>query len=255
VDVVEVLQGSFSRGPHPRALLNLQLRGAIECNSKLSGTPDLSLSLHNTKIMEAISLHPCVRVKRWKKEGLFSFIPPDGRFLLADFDVQTSISLEKQMPVWIKCHREEKTGSGSTTFQIEVGATYSSVDEIDISFDVEEKSCALESTITGGSQQGGELAVDDVNALRGTIQHDSKSGLIRWSIARLKSSQKPLLLSGTFKGDATPRLSSAITCRFVVPLKSIADLKVTSLELANETGYRPFKGVRNLLKGDLDWRW
>ena len=52
-----------------------------------------------------------------------------------------------------------------------------------------------------------------------------------------------------------PRLSSAVTCRFVVPLKSVAGLKVTALDVVNETGYRPFKGVRNILKGDLDWRW
>ncbi|UZJ51722.1 hypothetical protein CBS101457_001042 [Exobasidium rhododendri] len=253
VDVVETLQGSFSRGLHPRALPNLCLTGAIECNSKLNGTPDLSLCFNDTKVMGAISLHPCVRVKRWKREGVFSFIPPDGSFVLADFDLKVDNSLEKQVPIWIHCRREEKIGLQSTTFQIEVGAN-TSVDELEISFDVQEKGCTFDSIVTGGSQGSG-LAIEDINALKGTVQHDAKSGVIRWSISRLSNSQKPLVLSGSFKGDSAPKLSSAIRCRFVVPLKSAADLKVTSLEIVNESGTRPSKGVRNLLKGDLDWRW
>lgn len=147
--------------------------------------------------MVAISLHPCVRVKRWKKEGLFSFIPPDGRFTLAEFDVEDVASLEKQVPIWIRCSREEQAGKEASTFQIEIGAT-TSVDDIEVSFDVGGKGCTVESTLTGGSRGG--MTSEDVNALKGSVHHDAKSGIVKWSIDSLESTQKPLLLSGTIKG-------------------------------------------------------
>lgn len=57
------------------------------------------------------------------------------------------------------------------------------------------------------------------------------------------------------RSDSSPLLSSAVACHFTVPMKSASGLKVNSLEVVNEVGYRPFKGVRSLLRGDLDWRW
>jgi hypothetical protein len=200
VDVVEKIQGSFSRGSHPKGLPNLLLRGAIECNSKLGGTPDLSLRLNNTKSMVGLSLHPCVRVKRWRKEGLFSFIPPDGRFTLAEFDLEGIASVEKQVPIWIRCNREEKSGKEASTFRIEIGAT-ASVDEIEISFAIQDRNCSIETTVTGGSRSGAGVGMssEDVNLLKGVVHHDTKSGIVKWTIDTLESMQKPLLLSGTIK--------------------------------------------------------
>ena len=200
VDVVETLQGSFTRGPHARSLCNLALQGSIECNSKLSGTPDLCLRFNSTKAMVGMRLHPCVRVKRWKREGVFSFIPPDGPFILADFDVEGGGSLEKQVPIWLQCSREEKRGKEPSTFEIQVGV-HVPVDEIEICFAIQEEGCTVDSTLTGGSRNGGGIGVagEDMNALKGTVHHDAKSGTVRWTIGRLESTQKPVVLTGTIR--------------------------------------------------------
>jgi AP-3 complex subunit mu len=197
VDVLETITGSFSRGAHPKALSNLQLQGAIECNSKLSGTPDLSLKLSNPSSMVGLSLHPCVRVKRWKKEGLFSFIPPDGQFTLAEFDVQGVMSLEKQVPVWIHCSKEERSGKEPSTFRIEIGAS-TSVEGLSVSFETRVDGCTVETNVTGGSRSG-VMTGEDINAVKGSVHNDTKSGLVRWTIDKFESTQKPLILSGTIK--------------------------------------------------------
>jgi len=37
--------------------------------------------------MQRVVFHPCVRLSRWKGEGVLSFVPPDGRFALAGYEV------------------------------------------------------------------------------------------------------------------------------------------------------------------------
>lgn len=226
-------------------------------------------------MIDSPSLHPCVRVKRWKKEKMFSFVPPDGRFILAEYDLERPERLEKSIPISIKCSRQDKSSNDTFTFTIEITA-HALVENIEISFDVKKKSCTVETSIAGGSPMGSSnmgILTEDLNALKGSVNHDPKSGVVRWVIDKLDASQKPLNLNGTIRryvslfrmifqlltsllsSDLPPRLSSAVVSTFTVPTKTISGLKVTSLEIVNDVGYRPFKGVRNVLRGNLDWRW
>lgn len=50
-----------------------------------------SPTAHPTAIVGP-SLHPCVRTRRWTREGILSFVPPDGAFELAQFSVPYSSS-------------------------------------------------------------------------------------------------------------------------------------------------------------------
>lgn len=75
--------------------------GSIAFTSKVSGVPDLLLTLttgstggsNNTRgdkvrrAMERPVFHPCVRLARWREHGELSFVPPDGRFVLAGYEV------------------------------------------------------------------------------------------------------------------------------------------------------------------------
>ena len=58
------------------------------CNSMLSGRPDLTLSFIDPNILEDTSFHPCVRLARWEREKVISFIPPDGVFRLFTYRVR-----------------------------------------------------------------------------------------------------------------------------------------------------------------------
>ncbi|KAI0474366.1 Adaptor complexes medium subunit family-domain-containing protein [Xylaria cf. heliscus] len=129
-DVVETLSVTLAPSGRPIAAF---ANGTIAFTSKVSGVPDIVVSLtgpsgkHNLKsVMELPVFHPCVRLSRWKENpGELSFIPPDGRFILAGYGVDLlpyadgksgNISHNLKLPVGI----EVKTGLGSTGSDFEV---------------------------------------------------------------------------------------------------------------------------------------
>lgn len=89
VDIVETLHVTISPSGRPLAAV---ANGMIAFTAKVSGVPDLLLQLGCPGgITNAVSLptfHPCVRLNRWKdRPGELSFVPPDGRFTLAGYEV------------------------------------------------------------------------------------------------------------------------------------------------------------------------
>ncbi|KAI8725131.1 MHD domain-containing protein [Fusarium sp. LHS14.1] len=130
-DVVETLSVTLAPSGRPLAAF---ANGTIAFTSKVSGVPDITLTLtspsgkHNLGgIMELPVFHPCVRLNRWKERpGELSFIPPDGRFILAGYEVDLlpftsgksgSLSSNNlKLPV----NMEVKTGLGATGSDFEV---------------------------------------------------------------------------------------------------------------------------------------
>ncbi|KAI1327292.1 Adaptor complexes medium subunit family-domain-containing protein [Xylariaceae sp. FL0255] len=130
-DVVETLSVTLAPSGRPIAAF---AHGTIAFTSKVSGVPDIVMSLtapsgkHNLKsIMGLPVFHPCVRLNRWKDNpGELSFIPPDGRFILAGYEVDllpfangqsgNISSSNLKLPVSV----EVKTGLGTTGSDFEV---------------------------------------------------------------------------------------------------------------------------------------
>ncbi|KAK7746466.1 hypothetical protein SLS53_002425 [Cytospora paraplurivora] len=91
-DVVETLNVTLAPSGRPLAAF---ANGTIAFTSKVSGVPDVNMTLtspsgkHNLgNVMELPVFHPCVRLARWKEQpGVLSFVPPDGRFILAGYEV------------------------------------------------------------------------------------------------------------------------------------------------------------------------
>lgn len=130
-DVVETLSVTLAPSGRP---ISAFANGTIAFTSKVSGVPDIVLNLtgpsgkHNLRsVMELPVFHPCVRLNRWRDNpGELSFIPPDGRFILAGYEVDLlpftngksgnlgSNSLK--LPV----NLEVKTGLGSAGSDFEV---------------------------------------------------------------------------------------------------------------------------------------
>lgn len=92
VDIVETLSVTLAPSGRP---LSAFANGSIAFTSKISGVPDLLLTLSASggklgmeKAIELPVFHPCVRLARWKERpGELSFVPPDGRFMLAGYEV------------------------------------------------------------------------------------------------------------------------------------------------------------------------
>lgn len=66
-----------------------KLEGQIDLTSHLSGIPDLQLILNtNGHNMGIPTFHPCIRLDKWQNSpGLMSFIPPDGKCTLANYEI------------------------------------------------------------------------------------------------------------------------------------------------------------------------
>jgi AP-3 complex subunit mu len=92
VDMVETLSVTLAPSGRPIAAFAY---GTIAFTSKISGVPDILLVLssasgkHNMEsVMELPVFHPCVRLAKWRERpGELSFVPPDGRFILAGYEV------------------------------------------------------------------------------------------------------------------------------------------------------------------------
>lgn len=92
VDIVEELSVTLAPSGRPLAAF---ANGSIAFTSKISGIPDLLLTLSTAggklgleKVIELPVFHPCVRLARWReKPGELSFVPPDGKFVLAGYEV------------------------------------------------------------------------------------------------------------------------------------------------------------------------
>lgn len=92
MDIIENL--SVILAPSGRPLTAIA-SGTIAFTAKISGVPDLLLSLSAPggssavpRTFELPVFHPCVRLAHWRtKPGELSFIPPDGRFVLAGYEV------------------------------------------------------------------------------------------------------------------------------------------------------------------------
>lgn len=127
-DIVETLTVTLAPSGRPLAAF---ANGTIAFTSKVSGVPDITLTLsspsgkHNIGgIMDLPVFHPCVRLNRWRdRPGELSFIPPDGRFILAGYEVDLlpftggkSSNANLKLPV----NLEVKTGLGPTGSDFEV---------------------------------------------------------------------------------------------------------------------------------------
>jgi AP-3 complex subunit mu len=133
-DVVETLSVTLAPSGRPIAAF---ANGTIAFTSKVSGVPDITMSLtgregkHNLgNVMELPVFHPCVRLNRWRESpGELSFIPPDGRFILAGYEVDllpftngksgSLTSNNLQLPLSL----EVKTGLGALGSEFDVRIT------------------------------------------------------------------------------------------------------------------------------------
>ena len=91
VDIIEKISAVMAPSGRP---IHALAQGTIAFTSKVSGVPDLLLTLSalggKTAVDRTIDLpmfHPCVRLTHWRdRPGELSFIPPDGKFILAGYE-------------------------------------------------------------------------------------------------------------------------------------------------------------------------
>ncbi|KAJ5898902.1 AP complex mu/sigma subunit [Penicillium taxi] len=234
VDIIESL--SVTMAPSGR-LLSALVSGTIAFTAKISGVPDLMMSLSApggqqslAKKIELPVFHPCVRLARWRERpGDLSFVPPDGRFILAGYEVdllpvdpnadeapshmeklflpaivdirkslgssgsefEVRLTLNTRFPGYNPSSRPATTrnGSGSSTPSF-LGGNSSSAGPI------------LEEVVVSVPISKSVRHITDMQASRGDAQYSPSSGLLEWRVPTGRD-------AGTTSGTATLRCTVA----------------------------------------------
>ncbi|KDN43781.1 clathrin adaptor, mu subunit [Tilletiaria anomala UBC 951] len=288
IDVVERLEGTVGRDDHLR---RANLYATVVCRSRLSGMPEILIALSKAELLRDASLHPCVRGRRWQQEQILSFIPPDGSVELASFRVGDAHSvalfepaqqggagaspslpppmsspagnLENAAPLSCHCWMRggllnlDPDGDGAmrtVEFEIEIEPRLQQdrhLQEIVVSFELPEDATNVDAVLIG---EGSSSAAQRDVGSAGTFMYDSSLHVFRWSIGSLRRSSLARAKGSFETYSIAPRPASSATVQFQVGMHGLSGVRVDSLTLQGE-GYKPFKGVRNVLVGDLEYRW
>jgi len=209
------------------------LSGVIECTSRLSLTPDVTLALGPANAISAPSFHPCVRISRWSKSpGTLSFIPPDGLFTLLEYDTPDLNTVD--IPIRIDAKLDE-TGE----FEVRLTPGGKKLDEITVII-------PLNATI----------GVMNTRPSRGEFV--TTSHMLTWTIPNDKTSAGMLgagrpgyALKGQFTGGEDVIWPSDVVVRFacqgwLASSVTIGGVRVTGTGVPDTSKGGIYKGVKGM---------
>lgn len=204
------------------------ITGTMNCKCRLSGMPDLTLSFINSRLLDDVSLHPCVRLARWEQEKVISFVPPDGKFVLGSYVMGTENQL--QLPLLVKPSVTYQEGHAK--FEVEVTARQTGgkvVEDFTLS-------AGLPKTVTSAS----------LTPSAGSYTFDQLTKTIKWEVKKVNPAT-PITLRGTLMmtpGAPVPDVTTLLQLTFNIPTFTASGLKVNKLDLVGDVKYKPFKGVK-----------
>jgi len=226
-DVIEEIDAIIDK---TGATVFAEIAGKIECCVRLSGTPDLSLSFVNPRIMDDVSFHPCVRFKRWENERVLSFVPPDGNFVLMSYHVgcQSVVAI----PIYIRhvfILPKDQGQTGKIELTVGPKQTMGRVVE-NLQLSIPMPKFVLNCTVT-------------VNQGRATF--DPVTKILLWDVGKIDATKLPNMRGHIHVQSGTPILQStpSVNVQFTLSQTAISGLKVHRLDMFGEK-FKPFKGVK-----------
>ncbi|WVO13977.1 hypothetical protein L204_101602 [Cryptococcus depauperatus] len=198
LDIVESLDAIIDQKGN---LLSSHVWGRIDCNARLSGNPDLLLNFGNPRVMSQCAFHPCIRYNRWSKDSTLSFIPPDGKFRLAEYETEPG-SMKAQVPLQVKGKMMLENYGGRFALTLIPRLTHLPLENIVVSISLGKGANSVSATATGDRRplhiQVGrdETAVGFVGG--GTWDFDPLTQVLKWSLGSLVSTERAPSLTGSF---------------------------------------------------------
>uniref|UniRef100_A0AC35UDW9 MHD domain-containing protein n=1 Tax=Rhabditophanes sp. KR3021 TaxID=114890 RepID=A0AC35UDW9_9BILA len=206
-----------------------EILGHIDVSCKLSGMPDLSMTLMNPRILDDVSFHPCIRFRKWENEKMLSFVPPDGNFKLLSYRVGSQSIVA--IPLYVKHSFNLVPGFGK--MDLTVGPKHSmgkTLEDVILEMEMPKniQNCSLTPT-------------------HGKYSFDPTSRMLIWNIGKVEQG-KPPNLKGCVTVSGTATLESpTISVKFKISQLAISGLKVNRLDMFGEA-YKPFKGVKYITR-------
>lgn len=260
-DIVETLDAVVNKNG---TIITSSVLGKIDVNCKLSGTPDLLLTLTNSHTITDPSFHPCVRLNRFAQSKALSFVPPDGRFTLMEYRFDPSASkpgaappltaaaaaqTQVQVPFTLRVSLSitDHGGTFELTFTPRAGALE------DVAVELYLGSGATGATSTGATGGGEWMYVPARRTLRWSLA--SSASTTSGTSRSVSAPGRTATLRGTFaSSDGHPRPARAAQISFALPAGTLLSaLKIDQLKLSAET-YKPYKGMRGRALGRVEWR-
>lgn len=228
-DIVEEIDCIIDRQGQ---IINVEIQGQIDSYCRLSGMPDLCLSFVNSRLLDDVSFHPCIRLKRWENEKVLSFMPPDGAFKLLSYHLSGGMI---QLPIYVKPQISFISGS-SGRFDLTIGQKASlgkTVEQVVATIQMPQQVLHCNLTPSVGSQS-----------------FDPVKKLLRWDIGKIQPQKTLPTLRGNVSlvtGAPPPEDMPVITMQFRIGQLAISGIKVNRLDIYGER-YKPFKGVKYVTK-------
>ncbi|WVR05293.1 hypothetical protein IAU60_002306 [Kwoniella sp. DSM 27419] len=240
-------------------VLSSSIWGRIDCNSRLSGNPDLLLSLANPAAMDNCAFHPCIRYGKWEKSKVLSFIPPDGRFRLLEYQASAGCS-KNQLPVSLKANLVVQPNGGKLSLTLTPRLSHRPLEDVTISIFLGKGASTVSATANGDRRPLGtriEEGVADGHVGGGNWEFDPHTQILTWTLSSLVSTERAPTLTGSFTSTETqPVPSPAFTLSFNIQHHTFSNLRVDQLKVLGDVMYKPFKGVRQMARsGKVEVRW
>ncbi|KAF8528911.1 clathrin adaptor, mu subunit [Hysterangium stoloniferum] len=238
-DIVEELDAVVSK---TGTVVSSTVWGKVKSNCRLSGTPDLLLSFINAQVITDCSFHPCVRLQKWTRDKILSFVPPDRYFTLLEYRFAPAAGIAAAQPVappfTMKPEVRLIENGGELSLTLTSRTSGKPIGTTSVELYLGSGATGASCTVSSGCTWG----------------YDPSKLLLRWEIP----SMTPLsthTLRGSFTSMAVhPRPSRALTATFEIKQHSFSTLKVDQLKVSGEV-YKPYKGVRGQARGTVEFRW
>eukprot|EP01002_Notosolenus_urceolatus_P001096 NODE_1279_length_1493_cov_5.801939_g1063_i0.p1 GENE.NODE_1279_length_1493_cov_5.801939_g1063_i0~~NODE_1279_length_1493_cov_5.801939_g1063_i0.p1 ORF type:complete len:450 (+),score=110.02 NODE_1279_length_1493_cov_5.801939_g1063_i0:72-1421(+) len=243
-DLVEELDAIFDVNGQ---IVESKIYGSIECNSRLSGMPDVHVSFLNPSILDDCAFHPCVRYAKYEQDRSLSFIPPDGHFSLMTYRV----AYNGNVPFYVKPTVSINPGADGGRIGLMVGTKpgeglgEQGVQDVVVTITLPRNASAPRFEMPGSSS--GPHA--KVNPTTNTL---------RWEVGRVTPNRTPsmtvIFSMPSVSADDDKAFSSmmegydpACMVDFKLPMTALSGLRIESVHCANEK-YKPYKGVRAITR-------
>lgn len=266
VDVIETVDATLTaEGVLSRAIV----RGEIKLNTRLSGTPEISLSLRSNAPLDDIAVHHAVRTHNISLAQSVSLVPPDGpctlmRYVVRDF---RSILPPVVAQARIELDSVRRIASVSLTIQPRWSDNGISASSSSAAQSAAAKGSLMLAQVMSGKVVSGstsDVGASDVgvsipfgaglfksaslSASHGTVSFDASSGICEWELGTVTKGKIPSLIGNiTLEDGVVPPRPPSIALRFRVPGLAPSGMFVDRLDLRGES-YKYYKGLRCVTK-------
>ncbi|CAJ1358330.1 unnamed protein product, partial [Effrenium voratum] len=221
--------------------------GEVLINSKLSGVPEVLLSLRNPAVLQNASFHPCVRLPRFHRDKALSFIPPDGEFSLATYWIpDTTMNLPFHFAVSVNYHSDHG--------KVQISASPK------MAITMQNKQMLIDKFVVN-IRLPASIASANLACQGGSIRFDDESKVLIWNLGKLASQEckaEGTLNYGTDPKDGTPQIPSeekpTAQLAFVIKGWAISGVRLDACDVSS-INYTPYKASRyTTTAGKIEYR-